>query len=59
MDEVLGGYILVVLGLVYGFLKYKKVGIFNNEHSMDKVLTVYGWGVVLLIIISGLLLIFK
>ena len=59
MDEVLGGYILVVLGLVYGFLKYKKVGIFNNEHSMDKVLSVYGWGVVLLMIISGLLLVFK
>lgn len=42
MDEVLGGYILVVLGLVYGFLKYKKVGIFKDEHLMDKILSVYG-----------------
>lgn len=60
MEDKTYGILIIALGFIIAYLKINKKWIYKkNEHQMDTVLSIYGWGVVMIMIIAGLFLLFS
>lgn len=57
MEDKFYGLLIIVAGFIIAYMKFNKYWIYKkDEHQMDRVLSIYGWGVAILMIISGLFL---
>ena len=58
MDNFYIGILLLVCGILYGLWNLNKEQI-DNSNIFSKINVIYSWGLVIIFIISGLIMIFK